>query len=742
MAIWKDRATGRNQLGAPVAAIPGRWVLEADGGCAQINNQRLLKGIAYFLVPDRRQNWSVVPDDGWAQDAGHFDTSVLPDAADLRALSQVSAAIEHSATLADYMGVPPLPPDLDDRAKSQTIDQQIRQRYVHLVHACRKPRQQLKTDLEKLPVGRAKRIPPRSLEYLASHSEDWKRKTVHGIEPTHVIAEVIEDQLKIYENRVAAELVDRVSAYLNRRVSELEKIKTLLDDRSNFQSAFTQNATFRLAGRISSLWGEIYEDSALSSATHDLRDQLASVRRNIIGLKQSILYKNIPKKREIKQEIHHTNIFDNDPHYREVAELWRALRESRESQEQDEDSIFSSWQKANQDFSSFCRLLACRSAHDIGWKLQATGNSPLGASLSFRGPDGMDVLLEENEGMTYSVSTKETKIKIVPLLATLARVSDEDQVLDWLHELEASVDEADTIFLYYGKSSELRNLALGNPHLSMLLDGFSRRKNANGKMALFVPVGPFEITSLEKVGRHLNMLLRGQLLRQFPPRVKAPTQLAHYVGLEKRGHQHQARSDHWSLREPMDAAWVARIESLVAKLNFPEIQRKVGVVSDNAKTTMMNNVRLAERLSSGVLTCPVCGQVQARFQLQGDRAYVCTCKSCGAEWGLRICKSCHQPYPYLHPANAPSLVGPLMEPGWLDRLRGRDCIAVPCAHPASSAGYICSNCSDCAHTPEEGVCDSCLAFGSPQMKGNAHERFPNHANSTGKYNRRTVTRKG
>lgn len=711
MAIWKDRTTGRSQPGPSNASIPGRWTLYANGGNAHINNQPLHAGGACFLVPDRRQSWSVIQDDGSEKDAGHFDISVLPDAADLRALSQIAAAIEHSETLPEYMAVPPLPADLDDRTKSQAIDQQISKRHVHLIHACRKPRQQLKTDLEKLPVGRAKRIPPRSLEYLASHSEDWKRKTVLGIEPTHVIAEVIEDQLNIYENRVAAELVDRIAAYLNKRVSELEKIKALLDDRSNFQSAFSQNATFRLAGRISSLWGAIFKDAALSRSTHDLRGQLASVRRSIIGLKQSILYRSIPKKREIKQELHHTNIFDNDSHYREVAELWRAWSESGESMEQDEEATFSSWQKANRDFSSFCRLLVCRSLQEIGWQLQPASGIPSAATLTFMGPDGTLALLEEHEGMTYSVSTEEGRLNIVPLLATLARMSDEGQLLDWLKELEDGVDGADTLFLYYGKSSELRNLTLGNSRLGMLLDGFSLGTNVHGKRALFVPVSPFEVTSLEKTGRHLNMLLRGRLLGSFPPKIKAPAPLARYVGLDKGGRQHESRSDHWSHMEPIGSAEVARIESLVAKLSLPEERRKVGVVSDNAKATLLNNVRSAERLSFGVLTCPVCAHRQARFQLQGERAYSCTCKSCGAEWGLRMCKSCHQPYPYLHPANAPVLAGSLTEPGWLDRLQGRDCIAVPCAHPvASSNGYVCSNCSACAHVPTQGVCDSCPAF--------------------------------
>jgi len=75
MAIWKDRVTGRIEPRPSTANIPGRWALEANGGSAQINSQPLLIGGAYFLVPDRRQNWSVDHDDGLTKDAGHFDAS-------------------------------------------------------------------------------------------------------------------------------------------------------------------------------------------------------------------------------------------------------------------------------------------------------------------------------------------------------------------------------------------------------------------------------------------------------------------------------------------------------------------------------------------------------------------------------------------------------------------------------------------------------------------------------------------
>jgi hypothetical protein len=408
------------------------------------------------------------------------------------------------------------------------------------------------------------------------------------------------------------------------------------------------------------------------------------------------------------------DIFDNDPHYQEVAELWRAWHESGESKEQDEEAIFNAWQKANLDFSAYCRLLVCRAMRDIGWKPNAKGHSHSDKSLSFVGPDGHEARLEEVEDLTYWVKSKGAKLKIVPLLATLARVTEEGQLQDWLDELDSAVEDADTLFLYFGKSSELQNIMLSHPRLGMRLDGLTHGPLTHDLMSSFVPVSPFEITSLEKVGRHLNMWLRGRLLSDFPPKIKAPGALAQLVGLNNVADKLSV--DIWSPRRPIDAAYLRQCEGHVLKLSLPDVRRKAGDISSTAIQRMTSDLQAAEKLSYGVLICPVCGQDSADYQFREDKTYVCRClsRSCGAEWGLRMCKSCHQPYPYLHAQSASALNVSTMEPGWLDRLQGRDCIAIPCAHPASSSGYVCSNCFACAHVPEEGICDACPAFGTVQ----------------------------
>ena len=81
-------------------------------------------------------------------------------------------------------------------------------------------------------------------------------------------------------------------------------------------------------------------------------------------------------------------------------------------------------------------------------------------------------------------------------------------------------------------------------------------------------------------------------------------------------------------------------------------------------------------------------------------------RSCEAEWGLRMCRNCRQPYPYPHSANTPASTESLIEHGWLGRLQGRvrDSIAVPCANQTASWAFVCSNCLACASKPDNSTC--------------------------------------
>jgi hypothetical protein len=706
MTIWLDRLTGRSQKDPPGDDVPGRWALRQSAIQTEMNSQTLAGTTPIFLVPDRRDNWTVAEVGSPTQAKGRFGAGLLPDMTDIHALRQIAVPISQSETLGELVLVAPLPADLNDRVQRQRIDQEIERQLPHLMHVCHRPRQQLTTDLEKLPVGRAKRIPPRSIEYLTAHSEDWKRRTATGIEPTHVIAEIIEDQIDIYENRVAAELVDCIVKYLGERTAELEKIFALLNDDHNFRLALQVGKHFRLAHRISALWGSTFLDEGLSKVAAETRERLGQMRRSTLGLKGTRLYKGVPGRREVKRELHHTNILENDPHYREVAALWRAWHEYGAVQEESEGEIFTHWQQANSDFVALCRLLVIRAAHDIGWKPQDLNASASAVNVALIGPTGNPATLAvDDSGILTLTDEYSSKLRIVPLLASLARTTDSTRIADWLDEWEQTTDGTDVLILFLGKSSELDELGVEKSSLASKLEALTPIATSQTSNRWFVPVSPFEITSIEKVGRILNSWLRGQLLSSYPPKMRCPENLAAFLQLDQFGKSNSG--DEWLITVPVFQQHLDAFEGKTNTLLRPDVQRQVGHVSNNAISRALLDIQNLVKFYIGILYCPVCKQRNSEFMARGGGAYSCTCRSCDSEWGLRVCGSCHSSYPYLLPDRSTDQRSGASSHGWLDRLFGEDCISVPCARPMAPGGFVCPACSKCSSEVVAGECDGC-----------------------------------
>lgn len=687
---WFDRLKGRTCPSVPDDDVPGRWALLPANDDVRVNGQILAASRPYFLVPDRRDNWSLSDHENNVLANGRFGLGLLPDVTDVRAIRQVAAAMSEAECLEDLIRVSPLPVDLDDRVQRQKIDYEIESKLSQLVHVCHRPRQQLTTDLEKLPVGRAKRIPPRSIEFLASHSEDWKRRTATGIEPSHVVAEILEDQTNIYENRVAAALIDRIVHYLAERVAELEKIFALLNDEHNFRLALQVGKHFRLANRMSSLWGAAYLDEDVSHAAAETRSRLKHIRATVLGLKRTRLYRGVPQRRDVRRELHHTNILENDPHYREVAALWRAWHEYGEKPEKSEEAIFGEWQEANSNFAAFCRLIVIRAADDIGWKPRDYQEKASSKSAVLIGPSGLpaNISIDESGVMTI-VDQFATELRLVPLLAGLSRTKDQTSISTWIDDVMAQKGDVDTVVLYLGRSSEIEDVADEMPSLGVKLESLAASGSSALKKTYFIPVSPFEITSVEKVGRILNSWLLSHLLKTYPPRIKCPKNLASYLQLDQQ--TRLLSVDELALIKPIDHRTVAELFKRMDNLERPDVRRQVGQVSVNAVARVRTDLNAAVGAFSGILRCPVCGGETNNFLARGDAAYVCVCDSrdCDSEWGVKTCGGCHEPYSYILPNRSQVEQSVETTLGWLDRRSGRDCIAVPCAQATTSL-FICS----------------------------------------------------
>lgn len=95
---------------------------------------------------------------------------------------------------------------------------------VHMKEIVKRPILDLKEDEIKQPTSRVKKFTPRALEYLASHSEDWRSKSFVGVHPQRLRSLVREDKWETYENRLLYTLCKTLNTLINLHLRELRGV--------------------------------------------------------------------------------------------------------------------------------------------------------------------------------------------------------------------------------------------------------------------------------------------------------------------------------------------------------------------------------------------------------------------------------------------------------------------------------------------------------------------------------------
>lgn len=220
-----------------------------------------------------------------------------PDELETDAAVRLAQVMGDTPTWEAYAATPAVAQKLAERARMQTLDLEISRHLQHLQHVCHRPRLHLRVEEERLPVSKARRSPVRAVADLVSHPGDWEHRTLRSIQPSRVLARQIEDEWNLYENRVAARLVDHLLAYLAKRLEELRKIKEVLVGSRDHSHEF-QRTSFRRARRIAALWS-----STLDSKTEDELNRtmrlLQRAQRDLQALLDAPLYQRVPRRQTV-----------------------------------------------------------------------------------------------------------------------------------------------------------------------------------------------------------------------------------------------------------------------------------------------------------------------------------------------------------------------------------------------------------------------------------------------------------
>lgn len=682
---WFNRLTRSHALAPSAPFIPGQWEYRGEG-IVRIRDAEAHP--SDLLLPNREGRVSVN-----GAESLRVDPHLIPDE---DALHRLRLAGQRFIALdgrpwSEWAHMSPLLPPNKDSLDSTPLELQLAEKIGYLEAVCHRPRAHLRVDEERQHVSRCKRASVRAPAVLSARSEDWARRTLWGIEPRRILGLVREDLVDIYENRITVGLIDRLDKELALRIRSVRRILQMFEQRESYQHVLENSTNYRRARRVLGLWGEAVEDEVGRDLVQQAYRRIQHLRRRLLSLKDSPLYREIGGRRTGRIRLRMTNVLSNDATYRRIAELWMAWESHVTSQRIDPNVEWRRDQEAARALDDFMLLVLVRALDALGYK-PADASSELGAAFEFDliGPAGALRLRRGNGRFVVESAHADHPLHVVTMPAMLdASVT----ISPWCttappHVLIATLP-ADRPRAPPDALVRLRSL--GN--------------EGDGPGAMFVAIAPWDLESTERVARALRWYAWSALYSQYP--FKAPAPDGWNPSLPLPGWARPTGRSVEVTRPPAanELAWKALEERAAeAELRAVEADDKLAACDKKARKRLhlrheaeaarseANSYRDAvARVDAAIcsarrlLQCPVCETISDTHSFQQTGVlFRARCPDCGASWGTQTCAGCEQPFPFLtfsghEPADS------LLD---LDRRYGADVLAIP----LPSGGFMCPHC--------------------------------------------------
>ncbi len=208
----------------------------------------------------------------------------------------------------------------DDRQFMKKIAETI----PMIMDICSHPKQSLRTEEAVLDVNLVKRINSRTLDHLASHSEHWKARTLNGLIPNRLRADIFEDEINIYENLFFRMAVDDILKYVHCQTVSLEKTIQQNDnaiDWNAYGKALYDYKRMRIFEQLLPDY-DVEETKDKNQKFKKLLGEWRKLEKNFSTVEASQFYRSIDKKKHISRNIQLTNILKKDSRYHALYRLW------------------------------------------------------------------------------------------------------------------------------------------------------------------------------------------------------------------------------------------------------------------------------------------------------------------------------------------------------------------------------------------------------------------------------------
>lgn len=193
------------------------------------------------------------------------------------------------------------------------------------------PRTFIKEDDVLVEAGRAKRISPRSISHLASHTQYVHNVDEDGnVTPEKLLTPESDIDYWIYENRFIMTLIKKCSVFIQKRLLFIKdhgetrdsEVLLLHTDHNVGEVKYEVDTRIKLSCAST--------DSGKAKANEDLMIRLAKLRERVAYFASSPFMSAMKGAKEVANPIHPTNLLVKNPEYKKALALWKFIDSYKE----------------------------------------------------------------------------------------------------------------------------------------------------------------------------------------------------------------------------------------------------------------------------------------------------------------------------------------------------------------------------------------------------------------------------
>lgn len=567
-----DRYVGC-EVDLPKVITPGRFRLKK---AARFNVEISLSA-GDLIFPDGQDFCDVDGFQGTFQEAGQTDKELAKRDLLIPALTTLAQLIRDGGE----QGLSPLiPAKTGELAKLADLEKKLGSLMKHLREIDHRPRFSMHYEADVSPLSRAKRIAPSALTYLAAHSEDWHRRTISDVQPKRILALFSEDEWATYENQVYARLLDRLEAYLRRRLADLNELEGTY--REALSLGDSVDLDHRLRNSLCQLWGDalsVEDTGKLLDATNKSIDEVRTLQKQIGVLRQGELYSRVPRNARVSEQLRDTNILQHDPHYRHLRTLWLLYQKRSAEMRATPAEVYERNKRLFEDYVTYVGMALRRVLS--GTRLVEINVQGTRTEFSF----GEERGTLERAGTDWILNLSGASLTIVPGL-----FFDRDAL-----PRGTTTERYVPVFFFPSEDAE------------------SQRKHATDS---YIVLNPTEFYGLERVRALIEPFLWKPLLEGYAkPLHKIPGPAVQWLATHAVGH---SKGQSWELSTPVPQGTENNIHAWLQSAQ----------INDTTRSGIAKKIAALRLLS----TCRGCGH-KSVFQARHD-GFIAKCDDCGLEWGI------------------------------------------------------------------------------------------------------------